>query len=1254
MKDTSRSNEQLIQEIQSLRQELANLKSTQSIQEHKSFEDDNLEKFKALVENTSDYVFFVDKNYVITAVNHTSAVMMGKEKQDIVGKTISELFPMTLSRIYTKGIEEVFKTGSIIVRDSLLQINNENININTTLNPILDENSKVIEVIGISRDISERKKAENELIQQKKKLDEAQKLAKVGNWELDLLKNTLTWSNEVYEIFEMTPDDFGATYESFLGVIHPDDREFVNKAYTDSLKNKTEYNIIHRLLLNNGKMKYVNERCKTFYNNLDEATRSIGTIQDITDRELIQQELIESEERYQLLSEATFEAIFISDKGICTGQNKTAEMMFGYTLEEAVGKAGTDWIIHKDRENVMQNMMAGYAGAYEVTALRKDGSVFPCEIQGRMMDYKGKKVRMTALRNISRRKKAEDELFEKKDELKKLSSLTFEGILIHNNGIAVDLNESLARMFGYKRSEILNKNIIQLCVPKKYHKLIFSKISQDKVEPYEVEGIKKDGTVFPIEIEASSIAEKDVSNRIAAIRNITKRKEAETAKHQSEEKYRLISEYTDDLVTLISFKANPKYIYASPSHFRKLGYNEDEIVGKSAFEFIHPEDKVRLIPLLKKYLSIKFNKFLGRDITEFTELLEFRIRDKEGNWHYIESTVNIINDDTVLFLSRDVTERKKIENELYKLSTAVQQSPAVIAVTDLKGKLEYVNPKFTEVTGYDFNDIKGINPRILKSGEQSDEIYRDLWKTISSGKIWRGEFHNKKKNGELFWEAASISPIFDKNKKTINYLKVAEDITERKLGQEALQKSEKRLKDAQQLARIGNYEVDFKTNSVFWSDELLRIYGFDPKKTSNTMSIADSFANVHPEDNKWLREEIDSAISSGKEISLVYRIIKQNGDVRYLNGSQEPVFNELGELCRISGTAQDITEKKEAELKLLKSEEKYRSLVESIDEGLAIVDENENMIFVNSASERIFGYKKENLIQMNLKDLITERDYCKVLEQTKNRQKGQSDSYELTIVKKDGSEAIISITSSPVFSVDHKYEGAFGIFSDITERKKTEEQIKLDLEEKSTLLRELYHRTKNNMQVISAMLSMQARTSESEIVKTTFKEIIHKIKTMSLVHQKLYEAHDLSNISLKSYIEDLVNMLVQSYRTQSLNININLELEDANVLIDTAIPLGLVLNEMISNIFKHAFPNNEKGEVLLRTFLDNNNEINLILEDNGIGSTKNIDAESVKSMGLHTIFGVVEHQIMGKISLETKAGFKWHITLKKDVHKKRI
>jgi len=201
------------------------------------------------------------------------------------------------------------------------------------------------------------------------------------------------------------------------------------------------------------------------------------------------------------------------------------------------------------------------------------------------------------------------------------------------------------------------------------------------------------------------------------------------------------------------------------------------------------------------------------------------IEDEEVYKNYSERLVRKL-EHKLQELEKEVVERKQVEEKLIKLSAAVTQSPSVIVITDLEGNIEYVNPKFTELTGYSNKETLGENPRILKSGEQADEVYEKLWETISVGKEWRGELHNKKKNGELFWEDASISPIIDNDGKIINYLKVARDITENKEAEAvliaALRKAEEsdRLKSAF-LANM-SHEIRTPMNGILGFSELLK------------------------------------------------------------------------------------------------------------------------------------------------------------------------------------------------------------------------------------------------------------------------------------------------------------------------------------------------------------------------------------------------------------------------------------------------
>ncbi len=235
--------------------------------------------------------------------------------------------------------------------------------------------------------------------------------------------------------------------------------------------------------------------------------------------------------------------------------------------------------------------------------------------------------------------------------------------------------------------------------------------------------------------------------------------------------------------------------------------------------------------------------------------------------------------------------------------------------------------------------------------------------------------------------------------------------------------------------------------------------------------------------------------------------------------------------------------------------------------------------------------------------------------------------------------------------------------AEITERKRAEEQIKKDLKIKTALLQELYHRTKNNMQLIASMLKMQSRSIENrslagissiDFLHDSFDAIINRIKAMSMVHQKLYQAEDLSRINLKEYIKDLVNYLMMSYHIRSETISVNLELEDVLVLIDSAIPMSLVLNELISNVFKHAFLNNAKGELSIRLFKDKIDFINIQLSDNGIGIPKDIELKNVNTIGLQTVFNLIQQQLNGQIRYDTEKGLKWHFKFKDNLHEVRV
>ncbi len=293
---------------------------------------------------------------------------------------------------------------------------------------------------------------------------------------------------------------------------------------------------------------------------------------------------------------------------------------------------------------------------------------------------------------------------------------------------------------------------------------------------------------------------------LSIVRDITDMKRAAEVKRVSEERFWSILNASPDNITITDLKGN--VLMASPVGMKLFGYEkEEELKGLPVTDFIIPSDKERAL----SNIAFMFQGIL-------TGPAEYHGLRKDGSVFYIEANAEFIRDangqpDQIVFIIRDITERKRAEDELRKLSLAVKQSPASILITDTDGNIVYANPKVCLITGYSPEELRGKNPRIFQSGETPQETYMNLWETIYSGKEWKGEFHNKKKNGELYWEFVSISPIIDNTGKITEFLAVKEDITEWKKMIASLEQAKEKAEASNRLktAFMNNISHEVRT-----------------------------------------------------------------------------------------------------------------------------------------------------------------------------------------------------------------------------------------------------------------------------------------------------------------------------------------------------------------------------------------------------------------------------------------------------------
>jgi len=481
------------------------------------------------------------------------------------------------------------------------------------------------------------------------------------------------------------------------------------------------------------------------------------------------------------------------------------------------------------------------------------------------------------------------------------------------DGNMIDVNQAFANLIGRTIEETLQLSYWDI-TPQKYEEQekqqLESLILSGSYGPYEKEYIHKNGQLIPVRLHGLIIERMGEKFIWSNIEDITKQKLAKKELLESEEKYRLLflgnpqPMWIYDLETLAFLEVNE----AAINHY---GYSLDEFLSMTIKDIRPTEDVPALMEDLEKASSNLNMAGEWRHIKKNNEIIVVEISS-----HTIISN----NKNARYVLVNDITERKRAESEVLKLSYAVEQSTVSIIITNLEGNIEYVNPKFIKLTGYSLEEIKGKNPRILQSGEIAKETYKEIWDTLLSKKIWTGELHNKKKNGEFYWELASISPIVNEAGKIIHYLAVKEDITERKEIEKNLIRSEKELKRAQEFTHIGSWYLDVETNEVVWTEELYKMFGFNP--TLPTPLYTEHEKLFTPE--SW--ELLSASLSKTKETGIPYEVelktIRKDGSNGWIWLSGETEYNKKGKTVALRGAAQDITKRKLAEQELAKEKEK--------------------------------------------------------------------------------------------------------------------------------------------------------------------------------------------------------------------------------------------------------------------------------------------------------------------------------------------
>ncbi|MCZ7357872.1 MAG: PAS domain S-box protein [Candidatus Methanoperedens sp.] len=337
----------------------------------------------------------------------------------------------------------------------------------------------------------------------------------------------------------------------------------------------------------------------------------------------------------------------------------------------------------------------------------------------------------------------------------------------------------------------------------------------------------------------------------------------------------------------------------------------------------------------------------------------------------------------------------------------------------------------------------------------------------------------------------------------------------------------------------------------------------------------------------------------------------------------------------------DITERKRAEEKLKESNNYIDTIIKTSVDGIFVVDTEGKFEYGNVAFSKILGWPMDELIGEPFMKVIPEDKHEFMRMRWEEIQQGISKPYEAAIVTKNGSRRDIFVSNNKVkIKGEVKY---VVVIKDATEQKQAQEQIIQSLKEKEILLREIHHRVKNNLMIVSSLLAHQSQYIRDKNVIDMFIESQNRILSIALVHEKLYQSKNLAKIDFNEYISDMIADVIQTFEVNGSKITLNMNIENIPLDIDFATPCGLIINELVTNSLKYAFPAGTGGEIKIAFRSIGETMLELVVSDDGIGIPKDLDFRKTESLGLHLVTTLAENQLHGEINLNRIKGTEFKI-----------
>ena len=714
--------------------------------------------------------------------------------------------------------------------------------------------------------------------------------------------------------------------------------------------------------------------------------------------------------------------------------------------------------------------------------------------------------------------------------------------------------------------------------------------------------------------------------------DISDKKRAESRIKENEKEYQEIFSNIAQSIFVIDVTPGERFILRdfNDTQLKYVNMRREDIQGKEVEEIFPPDIAKSIVSHYKDCLKTGDDISYEEDVT----------LPKLGRRNYL-TTISPIKNETgrihrLVGTAVDITDRKKAEESLYQeqeFKNAILSSAADgIVVCDQDGKLVLFNQTAQEWHGVDLMEIpieESVNHYDLYhiDGEtplKPEEV--PLMRAFNGETLINAGMSIVSKGAEPRFILASGSPMKDEEGNKLGAVILMKDISARL-------KAEKKVKESEQRFRNLAFNVpgviylcenDDHYSMIFINDQVEQLTGY---KRKDFLKQRVNFADLmHTDDIKRIKSEVDEALKEKRAYQVEYRLFDKMGAMHWVMENGIGIFDDEDNLLHLEGYLSDITEKKIAEEVAHKASQQLEFHIQNSPLAVIVSDENFEVTQWSKSAEKLFGWSEEEVLKRSRAEWsFTHKDDIDLVNQRIDdlieRKKSSNVSHNRNITK-DGRILHCEWYNSVMFDKNRDIISIFSLVHDVSDRVEKEKAIKESLAEKEIMLAEIHHRVKNNLAVVSGLMQLQALGTEDLKLQAELFDSVNRIKTMASVHELLYQSESYSRLNFKDTITQLVNNVAETLKSKTV-IDIEIKCDDIKLSISKAIPTSLIVNEVLTNAYKHAYKGRENGK--LTVFVSKaDGEVNLMIKDNGVGIKEDLRNDTGKkystgSLGMHLI-----------------------------------